>query len=297
MDEDAFLLEDRLQKIRAMASEHDFSANAYLSFSGGKDSTVLHYLLDEALPGNSIPRVYINTGIEYRAVLDYVRMHASVDPRVKIINSGVNIPAMLKEYGYPIASKEHSHKLHIYQNSGETETVRKYLAPRGSSRFVCSKILRYQFTPGFTLRGHDICCTKLKKQVIARWQKQNARPITITGMRRLEGGQRRTLGCAVFHGSSLAKFHPLAPVSDEWLAWYTAERNIKFCTVYYQPYSFYRTGCKGCPFAMDIRAELDKLRLYFPAEWVQCWNLWGDVYREYARIGYRNMKGIEMPQK
>lgn len=31
----------------------------YISFSGGKDSTVLHHLIDEAIPGNKIPRVFI----------------------------------------------------------------------------------------------------------------------------------------------------------------------------------------------------------------------------------------------
>ena len=36
--------------------------NAYISFSGGKDSTILHYLIDLALPNNKIPRVFINTG-------------------------------------------------------------------------------------------------------------------------------------------------------------------------------------------------------------------------------------------
>lgn len=67
-----FLLQDRLQKIRSMNELYDLEHNAYLSFSGGKDSTVLHYLLDEALPGNKIPRVYLNTGIEYKMVVSFV---------------------------------------------------------------------------------------------------------------------------------------------------------------------------------------------------------------------------------
>lgn len=46
--------------------------NFYISFSGGKDSTVLHHLIDEAIPGNKIPRVFINTGIE---PIDYIESH------------------------------------------------------------------------------------------------------------------------------------------------------------------------------------------------------------------------------
>lgn len=67
-----FLLMDRIQKIKSMNELYDLEHNSYISFSGGKDSTVLHHLIDEALPGNKIPRVYINTGIEYRDVVTFV---------------------------------------------------------------------------------------------------------------------------------------------------------------------------------------------------------------------------------
>lgn len=59
------LLFDRIETIKNTNIKYDLENNAYLSFSGGKDSTVLHYLLDLALPNNKIPRVFINTGIEY----------------------------------------------------------------------------------------------------------------------------------------------------------------------------------------------------------------------------------------
>ena len=52
---------------------YDLEHKAYISFSGGKDSTVLSALFDLALPGNQIPRVYINTGIDYRAIVDFVK--------------------------------------------------------------------------------------------------------------------------------------------------------------------------------------------------------------------------------
>ena len=55
---------DRIEVIKTTNKKFDLEHNAYLSFSGGKDSTILHYLLDMALPNNEIPRVYIDTGIE-----------------------------------------------------------------------------------------------------------------------------------------------------------------------------------------------------------------------------------------
>ena len=64
MTENEFLLEDRIGVIRDTINKWG-EENFYLSFSGGKDSTVVHHLLDMALPNNRIPRVFINTGIEY----------------------------------------------------------------------------------------------------------------------------------------------------------------------------------------------------------------------------------------
>jgi 3'-phosphoadenosine 5'-phosphosulfate sulfotransferase (PAPS reductase)/FAD synthetase len=60
-----FELQDRLQKIRSIDEMYNLRDNAFISFSGGKDSTVLSRMVDMALLGNEIPRVFFNTGIEY----------------------------------------------------------------------------------------------------------------------------------------------------------------------------------------------------------------------------------------
>lgn len=71
MTDNEFMLFDRITKIQSVIGQYG-EENFYLSFSGGKDSTVLSALLDMALPGNKIPRVYANTGIEYALILDFV---------------------------------------------------------------------------------------------------------------------------------------------------------------------------------------------------------------------------------
>ena len=73
MTENQFLLNDRCQKIRQIYEEYDLENTAYLSFSGGKDSTLLSALLDFACPGNKIPRVFCNTGLEYKKLVEFVR--------------------------------------------------------------------------------------------------------------------------------------------------------------------------------------------------------------------------------
>ena len=76
MTENEFILQDRLGVIRDTINKYD-EDNFYLSFSGGKDSTVVHHLLDMALPNNKIPRVFSNTGIEYNAIVEFVRERES----------------------------------------------------------------------------------------------------------------------------------------------------------------------------------------------------------------------------
>ena len=67
-----FMLVDRIAKIQAIDNEYNLRDNAYISFSGGKDSCVLSKLIDLALPDNKIPRIYVNTGIEYNDMVKFV---------------------------------------------------------------------------------------------------------------------------------------------------------------------------------------------------------------------------------
>lgn len=117
MDEYEFILEDRIAKIQAINKQYDLEHNAYISFSGGKDSTILHYLIDLALPNNKIPRVYFNTGVEYKYMVEFVEELAKNDDRFIIIASGVNIKKMLEKDGYPFKSKQHAHNWSIYNNN------------------------------------------------------------------------------------------------------------------------------------------------------------------------------------
>lgn len=211
------LLFDRLQVIKDTITKYG-EENFYLSFSGGKDSTLLSWLIDKALPGNKIPRVFINTGIEYLMIVDFVKELASKDERFVIVQPSKPIKKILEEYGYPFKSKEHSTKLHEWQQGNrETKSMKKYIS---GAPFQCPDMLLYQFSDNFNLKVSQFCCHKLKKEPAKKWAKENKKSITITGMRREEGGQRTTLGCILTDkNGKVVKFHPLAVVSDEWEDW------------------------------------------------------------------------------
>lgn len=77
--------------------EH-FDGNVYVSFSGGKDSTVLAHLVREMYP--EVPLVFSNTGLEYPEIQSFARKMGAEFVRPKMMFSEV-----ISKYGYPIISK------------------------------------------------------------------------------------------------------------------------------------------------------------------------------------------------
>lgn len=279
---------DRIAKIQSINKQYDLENNAYLSFSGGKDSTVLHYLLDLALPGNKIPRLFINTGIEYEYIVDFVKKLEQKDSRIQIVNSNVNIKKMLEIEGYPFKSKEHSLKIGEYQKSSRTKSVVRYKEMSGKSRYGCPKCLLYQFDHNFSLKLSDKCCYRLKKDISHKWEKENKKHILMTGMLAEEGGQRANLiNCIITKKDKVVKFHPLLVCSTDFENYFIEKYDIELCKLYYPPFNFKRTGCKGCPYSLDLQEELDIMGKYLPEEKRQCEKIWKPVYDEYRRIGYR----------
>ena len=301
MTENEFLLEDRLAVIRDTISKYG-EENFYLSFSGGKDSTVVHHLLDMAIPGNKIPRVFANTGIEYNAIVEFVREREREDNRFVMIHPSVPIKKMLETEGYPFKSKKHSSILETYQKYKTTEGrigIQHYLhisddGVNWSYKASCPQILKYQFNPDYPLKISDKCCQRMKEDPLRKWQRENKKSISILGLMREEGGRRAFAECVVFTNGKLTSFQPLAKVTHEWEHWFIEKYKIPLCSLYYEPYNFERTGCKGCPFASNLQRELDIIEKYFPSERRQCEIIWKPVYDEYRRIGYRLDKEEQM---
>lgn len=319
MDNELILF-DRLEVIKTTIAKYG-EENFYLSFSGGKDSTVVHHLLDMALPENRIPRVFSNTGIEFKAIVDFVK--SLNDDRMIIIPPQKNVRETLDKVGYPFKSKTYSNWVRIYQKHADRidpyfkmveenksllndidwihslpvnvkYVIKSFYGVREreresytDSKKVVPNILKYQFSKDFTMKISDQCCMEFKEKPLAQWQKENKKPIKILGLMREEGGRRNRVDCIIKKGNKVAVFSPLAKVSKEWEDWFVKTYDIRLCELYYPPYNFERTGCKGCPYNIHIQEELNLLEKYLPAERKQCEYLWQPVYAEYRRIGYR----------
>ena len=79
-----------------------WDGKVYVSFSGGKDSTVLLHIARELYP--EIEAVYVDTGLEYPEIRQFVKTHENVT----IIRPEKNFKQVILEHGYPVASKGRS---------------------------------------------------------------------------------------------------------------------------------------------------------------------------------------------
>ena len=79
--------------------EH-YNGNVCVSFSGGKDSTVLLHIARKIYP--DIPAVFSNTGLEYPEIQKFVKSFDNVD----IVTPSMNFGQVITEFGYPIIGKE-----------------------------------------------------------------------------------------------------------------------------------------------------------------------------------------------
>ena len=79
--------------------EH-WEGQVYVSFSGGKDSTVLLDIARHVYP--NMPAVFSDTGLEYPEIKEFVKSF----PNVTIVKPKHSFKQILTKYGYPIISKE-----------------------------------------------------------------------------------------------------------------------------------------------------------------------------------------------
>lgn len=156
------------QRIRAWIDEFG-EDGVYVSFSGGKDSTVLLDIVRKDYP--NIEAVFVNTGLEYPSV----RQFALSKENVTELRPSMNFRDVIIKYGYPVISKE------VSRNVGDVQKLGKqcfaYRMFDGSIAGSVYDKSNYSYLINSPFKTSSKCCDVMKKNPLHKASKKK-KPIT-----------------------------------------------------------------------------------------------------------------------
>lgn len=228
----------------------------YVSFSGGKDSTVLKHIVDSMY--SDVPAVFVNTGLEYPEIQHFVRevkaeKYGCFNPDVEIIQPEMRFDEVIKKYGYPVISKEVSNTV-----SGARKNIRdgKYSLRLRQLGVQCDEygglynsgkhdyektVTRSKFTQNkwrFLLDSDfevsEKCCYHTKKAPSKKYEKETGRkPLIATmaceSMTREAAWMKK--GCNAFDAPRPTS-QPMSFWTEQDVLHYIKKYDVPYCSVY-----------------------------------------------------------------
>lgn len=270
------------------------NGKCYLSFSGGKDSTVILALIKMCediltIPKNGIPAVFCDTGIELGATKDFVIwVKNNWYKNVEIIRPEKTFSWIINNKGKPMKSKLKSQFLSRYQKGNTSKnTILNLLGKNG--KVIKAKIANkdlHMIHPNFDIKVSDSCCLILKKKPFEKYNKENDIKGYIIGERIAEGGVRELRAkkrinegksiCTKTKGDYIVKL-PIIDWTDEDIEEFIEEYNVPLSKAYTEQ-EYERTGCFLCPFSFQIADNLQNLYKYEPNRYKAAMKWMKDVY-------------------
>lgn len=274
-----------------------YQGQVYVSFSGGKDSTVLLNIARKCFP--DIEAVFIDTGLEYPEIRAFVKTYDNVT----VIRPKMRFDEVLKKYGYPLISKEVAKKISEYRSKPEGYTNLVFNPESENIKRYGSK---YDMSKWIPLRDSDIpisakCCDVMKKAPSHLFEKTTGKkPIIATlaeesALRRSEWIRN---GCNAFDGKRPVS-KPMSFWTEQDVLEYLHEYNVPIAAPYgniiksetgtYKTTQCDRTGCVFCAFGCHHDSEesrFQRLKKTHPRQYEYC--IGGGEYNE---------EGIWMPNK
>ena len=280
-------LEDKIRFTQRRINEwvdHFGIGYIYISFSGGKDSTVLLDIVRKMYP--EATAMYVDTGLEYPEIKQFVKTFPNVD----IIRPEKMFNKVIEEYGFPIISKEVSEcisqaRIALERNNGQYQY--RLDALNGTRKDKNGKKSPYNYTKWKFLldapfKISNKCCSIMKKNPAHKYYKETGRaPIiaTMTAESRLRESQYLKQGCNGFN-NKIPTSTPMAFWTEQDVLKYLKDYNIPYCSVYGEIKidengKYYTTGCErtGCCFCGygahldDIPNRFQRLKITHPKQY------------------------------
>lgn len=260
------------QRIREWIREFG-EDGVYVSFSGGKDSTVLLHIVREDYP--DVKAVFCDTGLEFPEIKEFVKTFDNVD----IIRPELVFNDVIKKYGYPMISKEVSRKISDAQKG--VKWVKKYVdgtmtTSDGKKSRYC--VDRYKPILDMDFKIASDCCNIMKKKPFEIYENKTKKKGFVATMAcesQLRFVNWLQHGCNAFDGKKPSS-KPLSFWTENDVLQYIKQNNIKIAKTYGdvvyddndEQYSFFdrsedklkttgmsRTGCIFCGFGCHIEKQ------------------------------------------
>lgn len=262
-------LKIEMSKHRIQEFYDHFDGKVYVSFSGGKDSTVLLHLVRSMFP--DIPAVFVDTGLEYPEVRQFVK---STENSITL-RPDKTFKEVLEQYGYPVISKEVAKTIEENRRNPDGYTKKKF---DSNSAYVKRYGSRYDLSKWIPLRDSDIkisakCCEVMKKRPAKKFEKESGlKPFiaTMAAESNLRKQEYIKKGCNSFESKRPAST-PLGFWTEQDILQYLVENNLPYCSVYgeikqdksgkYYTTKAKRTGCMFCMFGVHNEKSPNKFEL------------------------------------
>lgn len=227
----------------------------YISFSGGKDSTVLLHIIRGMYP--DIPAVFVNTGLEYPELTKFAMEHADV-----VLRPNMTFKEVITKYGYPVVSKAQSQYLHQLRVTKSEKMINLRLNGDKNGKYKIAK--KWQYLKDADFKISDECCKVMKKRPFEIYHKVTGR-IPIVGIMAHESESRRLHyvkngGCNAFE-MRIPQSKPIGFWTEQDILKYIKLHNLTIPSVYgdivcengtYETTGVKRTGCVFCAYGSHM---------------------------------------------
>lgn len=191
---------------RRIRDWYNYHAGAvYVSFSGGKDSTVLLDIVRNIYP--DVEAVFVNTGLEYPEIQTFV----DTFDNVKVVYPKESFVQVMAKYGYPMISKTVSHNVGVLRRNPNGKVAHNVFNSEKRGPFA---LFKWKPITDMDFCISEKCCDFNKKEPAHRYSKESGK-VAITAQMACESVLREVQwlesGCNAFDNEN--------PVSNPMSFW------------------------------------------------------------------------------
>lgn len=266
----AWSLERKIQVTQTRLIEWclKWDSKVYVSFSGGKDSTVLLHIARQLYP--NIEAVFIDTGLEFPEIREFVKTFDNVT----WVKSEMNFRDIIKTYGYPMISKEVSRYISVSRRCPNGKTAMKFNAnnPHDAKYGGRFSVVKWSKLVNSEIPISHKCCDIMKKKPVKKYEKASGNK-AILAIMASESNLRKNAwlanGCNAFNAKRPTS-QPMSFWTEQDVLEYLRRYKVPYASVYgdivsengkLETTGRKRTGCVFCGFGAHSEKEPTRFQM------------------------------------